>query len=75
MAWLYLSGERFEKDPARAAAQKAEAKRLDERARALREKEIKESKEGRQAVRPALVRPRRISVSTQPAAKPPMCAM
>lgn len=43
MAWLYLSGERFEKDPARAAAQKAEAKRLDERARALRMKEIKES--------------------------------
>jgi hypothetical protein len=41
MGWLYLSSQRFEKDPARAAAQKEEAKRLEERAQAIRVKAIK----------------------------------
>jgi len=38
MAWLNLSADRFEKDPARAAAQREEANRLKERALALRTK-------------------------------------
>ena len=40
MGWLHLSADRFERDPARAAAQREQAKRLMTRALAIRTKKL-----------------------------------